>query len=692
MKVIDTQNISRIKPVIYDNKAVIENYEAIVSFIRANLEKPYYNLLAKPVVKDDIVSWVAPFGHKFKPFDTFSKAVQKEILIKYNLDVNRINEISDEFMLSGHIESKNWGRILKLVFNYDNNIIYSDGSNYILAWGWQFNNRDENYIPPELLPAPPIVEIPEEVNQADLDPAEEDKTSVDSEDDNKEEPDTNPADDSSVKKTFLIGSQKHLYRKFGLLSVFLTGLGILLKRFWGLLLFFLLLVVLFCFLFKQCCKEYTISDNENERSREEQELIRILPPEERVRIPIDTSNLIIDDSSFQQIVPNRINIALKDKKKSIKKFALDLKKQYPDSSYKIIYLDSETGRLQFEFPDSLRTVIKNDIKKKMTGYDLLIWDESIFSYSKTYNDPAFSNSSQSWYFAAVQAGEAWNITTGNKDVIVAVVDDGFDLNHPELRKANVIHPYNLENKDSIVYANSQLEHGTHVSATIIGKNNNNFGSSGIAPSCSFMPIQLNMSDGVITNTDVIDGILFAIKHGADVVNLSLGRVFSPLMQSLPVSEQEELIKTTGLDEAEFWNELFGYAEKEKVTIVFAGGNDNVLIGIDPMTRSNKVVNVSAIDISIHKASFSNYGDYSTVSAPGVHIYNAIPGSKMEYMDGTSMAAPIVTGAIALMKSKNPDLTTAQILKILETTSKVINSDNIGPLIQIKDALMKISIK
>jgi subtilisin family serine protease len=128
-------------------------------------------------------------------------------------------------------------------------------------------------------------------------------------------------------------------------------------------------------------------------------------------------------------------------------------------------------------------------------------------------------------------------------------------------------------------------------------------------------------------------------------------------------------------------------------IVLAGGNEDLLIGLDPMQRSDEVLKVVAVDINMAKAGFSNYcknwsAKNAYISAPGVGIYSSIPGNKFQSMQGTSMAAPIVTGAIALIKSVNPNLKNKEILKILRETSKPLADRSCPPFLQLDVALKK----
>jgi hypothetical protein len=133
------------------------------------------------------------------------------------------------------------------------------------------------------------------------------------------------------------------------------------------------------------------------------------------------------------------------------------------------------------------------------------------------------------------------------------------------------------------------------------------------------------------------------------------------------------------------------AEKHNAIVVMAAGNDNMLAGVEPMNRPKNFVVVSALDKdsqNIDKAGFSNYGDYSTISAPGVSIYSSVSDDGYQVMDGTSMAAPIITGTIALMKSLNKDLTVEQIKCILQGTGKPVEG-NVGNMVQLDKVLEKV---
>jgi hypothetical protein len=186
--------------------------------------------------------------------------------------------------------------------------------------------------------------------------------------------------------------------------------------------------------------------------------------------------------------------------------------------------------------------------------------------------------------------------------------------------------------------------------------------------------------------DGIDGVLFAIKHNANVINMSLGKLMPDQLTHASVQDQQAFINSALKDEEDFWKEVFDYAEKQNVTIVVAAGNENAMVGLDPMQRSDIVIKVSAADVSNKKADYSNFGPLTTICAPGSKIYNCYPNNTYQFLDGTSMAAPIVAGAVALMKSVNPNLKNRDIINILKSTGKPLGDNKIGSMLQIDKAL------
>ena len=396
-----------------------------------------------------------------------------------------------------------------------------------------------------------------------------------------------------------------------------------------------------------------------------------LPVQPGQIVPVDTSKIIADSVGRRRIVSNLVNVAIKNTTNSIAVFAKDLKESYPSDDYKIVYIDSVVDRLQVQLPEEVRLNFKTEVKSKLNQYKLLVWDEVLFDKVKTYSDPLLTDKNASWYLKAVNINKAWDQSTGDKNIVIAVIDNGFDLSHPEL-KGKAVKPYNVINKSVDVSAGT-INHGTHVSSTIVANGNNGQGLVGICPDCSFMPIKVQDENGMMSSSYVIDAILYAIKNKANVINLSLGMQIQMELK-IPLPEQMAYINSGAKDEEEFWADLFKYADENSVTCVIAAGNSDMMTGFDPFQRAPGTIKVGAIDKNLTKATFSNFGDKTTLYAPGTRIYGAKPGNGYEVLDGTSMAAPIVSGFIGLIKSKNKNITNTEILKILNANS--ISRNNI----------------
>jgi len=503
------------------------------------------------------------------------------------------------------------------------------------------------------------------------------------------------------------------YKRFWnwLIALF-TGKGCLKWLLW--LLLFLLLLLLFWGLFRNCSGHQltggaALSDNDSTWVKTDPRVgdgggiydphdpytpvptppgyENILPPQQGVMPPIEGNPEIIPGNP--SIIGNRLNILMENDDKSIMDLAKDFKAKYPDKKYKVVYYDNVVKRMQVEIPSEERERIKQEIPAKFSPvYKLFVFDESLLESEYIPNDPAFKDNNKNWYLHKIKAPQAWDITRGSKKITIAIVDNGFNLEHPEL-KSKVVQPYNVWKHSNEIFP-QKIDHGTHVAGIALAIADNGQGISGIAPNCKFMPIQVANERGMMTTTSVLDGILYALYQGADVINVSLGSQFKGLSQ-FPENAQRDLIQNHFKEEERLWLEIMRIAAKHNTTIVVAAGNDNVLAGIDALQRPDQFITVSAIDRnsrSISKANFSNYGSYAKISAPGVGIYSTVGANSYQTMSGTSMAAPIVAGAVALMKSINNKLTTKQIICILQNTG-IPTQGNIGKLIQLDKALQKV---
>ena len=420
-------------------------------------------------------------------------------------------------------------------------------------------------------------------------------------------------------------------------------------------------------------------------------------PDENV-ITIDTTQIILDEDSVSYILSNQLVILLENSdKKTVKAFAKAFKKLYPEENVRISFYDDKTGVIRLEVPKERRLEIKENLNRQMPEFSFLIINDGIHRMDATFNDPALENTGYSWPFRAIDAYSAWDITTGDEDVVIAIADNGFDLNHPEL-VGKIVNPYNacLNSRDIFPVNDVHRDHGTHVAATAAGVCNNGKGSLGIAPKCKIMPVQLANAFGFLSDASIFQGVMYAINNGADVINLSFGKYFNEDVLMSPLSVQMNMALNYFKEEEMSWNWITQMAMARNCVLVNAAGNQNILAGLDPQKRNRHTIQVSAIDSTFRKADFSNFGWwqefqylYSTVSAPGVAIYNAAPDGRFVSMNGTSMAAPIVTGAVALLKSVDKSLTPDDIIYILQSTGKS-TPDPIGNVIQLGPALRAVA--
>lgn len=431
-------------------------------------------------------------------------------------------------------------------------------------------------------------------------------------------------------------------------------------------------------------------------------------PDDNYIPPYDDGD-IVQDSLGQQTVGDRLNVILDSdaEDETFRQFADEFKQLYPGDEYTIRFYDPLTKALQIEVPREERDAMIQNLPQQITDINFLVFPESVMGsfQSNRPNDPAFQYPDYTWHFAPIQAYEAWEITKGSPDVTVAIIDSYFDLNHDELNSDRVVSPFCVPRRSGNVAppqegcADAPFKHGSLVACTTLGNMDNNRGTAGIAPNCKFMPISAGHQ---FTSLTLLQGLLYAIYQGANVVNISAGDAYpedSPIY-SLTPEEQIQLSQEWRKEEEAVWDYAFDLANARNVTVVWAAGNENLFTALDPSKRGDRSIKVSAVDTNLQKAGFSNYGNFeeqnvaeSTISAPGVNIFGACPYNDyipLEWGQGTSFSAPIVTGAVALMKSLDPNLTTPDIIQILRETGKPIDSNpEIGKLLQIKDALLRV---
>lgn len=404
------------------------------------------------------------------------------------------------------------------------------------------------------------------------------------------------------------------------------------------------------------------------------------------RPPIDRE-LIIRDPNGIPVASDRLNIAIKDSIHQLRDLVVGLRKAFPDTAYRVVFQDPETGRVQWVFPVQDIPELKTRLRAVLPQLQLLIWEESLFTNINRNFDASLHSSSIQWHLRKIGVPAAWAYSMGDSSVVVAVIDDGLDCSHPSLNAACTL-GYNLRTRNDQVNGDSIRWHGTHVAGLVAAAPGGNRGGMGVAPHCSLMPIQLTEMGEDPSVSDVIDGILYAIRHGAHVINLSLGRQFDDALAQADKALLDKIAKEGYTDEAEFWGELFEMADARGVTVVIAAGNQGLPVGLDPMQRHGTTIKVAAVDSILQLAAFSNRGFNATISAPGVEVLSCMPGGGWRASDGTSMAAPIVAGAVALAKSMNPNLSNKEIVELIVRTGTPVGGPE-GPMLNIEKFLQAI---
>ena len=263
----------------------------------------------------------------------------------------------------------------------------------------------------------------------------------------------------------------------------------------------------------------------------------------------------------------------------------------------------------------------------------------------TVNDPALSNS---WALPKIQAPAAWDVTNGS-GVTIAILDTGVDGTHPDLA-ANMVPGWNVYNNNADT--SDVHGHGTSVSGAAAMAGNNGAGSAGVAWGARIMPVRISAPDGYAYVSTIAQGINWAADNGAKVVNVSYGVSGSSTVQSAAQ-----------------------YLRNKGGVVVVAGGNSGLL---ENTAASDTLLSVSATDSNDVRTSWSTYGNFIDLAAPGLSIYVPTRGGGYANVSGTSFASPITAATVALMMSANSTLSPADIDTILKSTAVDLGTAGFDP--------------
>jgi hypothetical protein len=243
-----------------------------------------------------------------------------------------------------------------------------------------------------------------------------------------------------------------------------------------------------------------------------------------------------------------------------------------------------------------------------------------------------------WHLQKINAPTAWNTSVGT-GVTVAILDSGIDATHPDL-VGQLVPGWNFYDNNSNtadVYG-----HGTLVAGTVAALGNNGLGVAGVAWGAKLMPVRVTDTSGVGTLSAFANGLTYAADHGARVANLSF-----PVQSSSSTQTAAQYFKNKG---GVVFNSAGNYA------------------ALDSTPASNALVSVSATGSTDILASWSSYGPYVDLSAPGVGIWTTSLGGGYSAVSGTSFSSPLSAGVAALMMSVNPSLAPSQIVSLLESSA------------------------
>jgi hypothetical protein len=267
------------------------------------------------------------------------------------------------------------------------------------------------------------------------------------------------------------------------------------------------------------------------------------------------------------------------------------------------------------------------------------------------NDPYMGSE---WHLTKINAPTAWDASMG-AGVTIAVLDSGVNVNHPDL-KANLVPGYNVYSNNTDL--TDVCGHGTAVAGTAAATGNNATGVAGVAGAAKIMPVRIAYEDPTLGCyayfSTIASGITYAADHGARVANISYVGIAG---------------SSAVLSAANYMNSKGG------VVIVSAGNNNKD----ENVTPDPALVIVSATDSNDARASFSSWGSFVSLSAPGTYIWTTNNSLGYSQWQGTSFSAPVVAGVAALMMSARPDLSGDQIKSLMYSTAVDLGAAGRDPI-------------
>ncbi len=271
--------------------------------------------------------------------------------------------------------------------------------------------------------------------------------------------------------------------------------------------------------------------------------------------------------------------------------------------------------------------------------------------------PNDTHLSSQWGLTNINAAGAWGRTTGDASIVIAVVDTGVDLDHPDLIN-KIVPGYDFVNNDAV--PDDDCGHGTHVAGIAAAETNNGIGIAGVSWNSLVMPVKVLNYAGSGAFSAVSEGIIYAADGGADIINLSLGGLVDTLDGVL--------------------RDAVVYAHNMGTAVIAAAGNDASPVSYlhwdygwlyTVPAAYPECITVAATDQNDVLAEFSNYGAEVDIAAPGVDILSTVPGGYNSF-NGTSMSTPFVSGLAALILTDKPWLSNEEVRYKLRYAAEDVN--------------------
>ncbi len=380
--------------------------------------------------------------------------------------------------------------------------------------------------------------------------------------------------------------------------------------------------------------------------------------------------------------------------------------QYIQPNYKIKLLEN------YQIQDQLRRAVFAKRKMQILGsvQDPPTKDNPDFAQMPAQKTGADLYLAKQWGMQNIGVADAWKVTMGSPDMIVAVIDTGIDYTHEDLLPnlwvnskeipnnnidddnngyvddaigwdfvSNDNKPYDLAVKQNqLIMGGGNPGHGTHCAGNVGARINNSLGIAGVAPNVKIMGLRFISEKGEGTTAEAIKAIKYAVDNGAKVLSNSWGS---------EGEDPEDAVNNKAL------RDTIQYAQDHGVLFIAAAGNGHQGAGYDNDTDPNpaypasytneNIVSVAALDVNDQLGGFSNWGIKSVhIGAPGVDVFSTTVGNHYNNLvldiggyqvawDGTSMAAPHVAGAAALYWSAHPGKSWKDVKNALLASAKKI---------------------